>query len=454
MPRSLSLLWLAIAASEVACVPAPTVERSQAALGPGHVLFLDLTGGAVSVAAVDDSVLGHSQLVGAAAYPAFAASVVAPLVSPAVATVALEGRVRSYYLPYDLEVVTARPATGDYAEILVGGTSAVLTPPQSNGIAGLAPVDCNDGNARSVGFAFSDSFAPQFGGVVSLAAAIAHEAGHGYGLQHVKEPLDPMYSVAQPQQKLADLFALSFRTGDYSSFVAGSAALQPERCGHADPLDDHALLTTALGPRVVPLSSPPTVALDAPTTNAVSTSFAVDVTATDDVSVARVEIYRDLELVAVLTQAPYHAELSWPVAGATTLTVEAIDADGQRATVSRALAVGATPMPDLASPVTDANSGAASDGGMTAATSGCEIAGPASSGAASVLLTLLLVAGWAFGRPRASTLAPESLCLDEASATGDGQQELAGAVETRTHRVHWSASFPVAGCPSPVPCFL
>jgi hypothetical protein len=300
------------------------------ALGGAHALWVDLDGATIT-AGGDDAAAGSSAL-GSAAVPAFDPAVVAPDVSAASVRAVLIDRVRTLYRPFDLDVVDARPSSGDYARVVVGGTPAVLTPPAPAMSVGLATLDCPDANPRSVGFAFAATVTPKFGGVVALAATIAHEAGHGYGLEHVLTPRDPMYAVGVPMQDLDDVFHYAFSTGTYSTYSAGGPVA--EQCGRADPLDDVALLTATLGTRAA-TSAAPTVAIALPPPIlSAPTTLPVHVTAADDVAVRRVEIYRDLALVAAIDAPPYETTLTLPAAAATTITVEAIDDEAQRATTS------------------------------------------------------------------------------------------------------------------------
>ncbi len=311
---------------------ASPARRTQA-LGATHTLWLVLDGGTIQSGSSDEATLLVSSL-GTAQVPAFDPTVVAPAVLASV-TAVLVDRVRSYFLAYDLDVVTAQPTSGDYAAVLVGGTSAILAPAQPPAIAGVGKVDCGDANPRSLDFAFSASASPAQGGVVALGATIAHEAGHGWGLEHTTNVHDPMYSVPQPQQTLDDLFSLRFESGAYSAFQA-SGGSTPEQCGHADPIDHAVLLLSALGARTQPLGSAPTVTLAFPPDRAVLPPILpLRIDASD---AARVEVYRDLELVAVVG-APYQATVTLPVAAATTLTIEAVGADGQRARESRTFRV-------------------------------------------------------------------------------------------------------------------
>ncbi|MEO6952493.1 MAG: Ig-like domain-containing protein [Polyangia bacterium] len=329
---------LAVVMTLAGCGAIPA--RTTQALGAAHTLWLALGGESVTSGATDDATALVSSL-GSAQVPAFDPAVIAP---DAPATAVLVDRVRGYFLTYDLDVTTTRPTSGDYAAVLIGGTSSLLDPPQPSGIAGVGRVDCADTNPRSLGYAFSGSAIPAQGGVVALGATIAHEAAHGWGLEHTTDAHDPLYSVAQPQQTLDDLFALRFESGTYSSFQAGGGAT-PEQCGHADPIDHAALLLDVLGARTTTPSAAPTVGLAFPPDRPVlPRTLPLRIDASDDVGVTRVEVYRDLALVAVLG-APYSLTLTLPVADSTTLTIEAVDADGQRARVSRTFRVDDTVAP-------------------------------------------------------------------------------------------------------------
>jgi len=403
--RAAAAVAMLVSALAACTLPAPNEQVS--ALGAPHVLYLDFHGASISAGASDDAVMSIAAL-GSAIVPSFDASIVAPDVSAAELTAVLVDRVRTMYLPFGVTIVTEAPTSGDYARILVGGTAAVLTPPAPSSSAGVSTLDCVDANPRSVGFAFSDEAAPKFGGPVALAATIAHEAGHGYGLEHVTTTTDPMYAAGIPQQMLADLFALAFSGGPYSPFTAGGGS-QPESCGRASPLDNVAILSAALGTRTA-TSAPPAVKIDFPPPGAsLPSSVALAISASDDVAVHRVEVYRDLTLVAVLTDPPYALTLALPTAAATRITVEAVDDDAQRA--STALEFAADPMSpapcdaahlcatgmkcesgrcaEIVAPEVDGGD-AAADLGTRTSDGGCSLAHRTPSSAASFVCLLVL----------------------------------------------------------------
>jgi MYXO-CTERM domain-containing protein len=95
--------------------------------------------------------------------------------------------VRATMAPFDIEVVTEDPGTTSHYEVMVGGTASQLRDGLDAG--GIAPfLSC--GAARDNVLVFV--FASQTSSKPYLCAAIAHEAGHAYGLSHSLDALDPM----------------------------------------------------------------------------------------------------------------------------------------------------------------------------------------------------------------------------------------------------------------------
>jgi hypothetical protein len=177
------------------------------------------------------------------------------------------------------------------------------------------------------------------GGVVGLAITVAHELGHSMGLEHTDAPADLMYSVAQPMITLPDWFHLSFAQGNYSSYRAGESPA-PSQCGRPDPQDNAAVLTAALGARTRADALPPDVTWTSPPATAtdpepVSASFDVEVDAQDASGIARVEVYRNFDLIAALTAPPYRATLT-ATSDPFYVTVDAIDGALNRRAISRA----------------------------------------------------------------------------------------------------------------------
>ncbi len=314
------------------------VERAPGGTQPawpsaqGGTLFLDFGGELISQSSTDDATRNHSVIAGNQ-FPPFNGAVNAPTVTQQEAEDAVTDRLRSYYADFNLNVVTTRPSTGTYTMVVVGGNHALAGQP--SGVAGVSPLDCTNSNPSNVVFDFSDDQTPDYGGVVAVAATAGHEAGHSFGLEHTDNPADVMYSVMNPAQTIQNLFTLSFTTGNFSPFNAGSSEPSAETCGRANPLDNHAILASALGLSSRTDVTPPVMTWSFPMAIPVTPTFPVNVTASDNVSVKRIEIYKNLELVSVLHAPPYTAMITAASGESFYLTVEAMDDAANRVSITR-----------------------------------------------------------------------------------------------------------------------
>jgi hypothetical protein len=129
------------------------------------------------------------------------------------------------FAPFNVLVVPFRPAKGDYTMVLLGGTPEAFGLP--TGLDGLSIVDCGDRNANNVIFIFDKpSLTPAL-----AALAIAHEAGHTFGLDHSASRGDIMFPVVEDLAR---------------TFEDASAATVGPLCGAAT-LNTFALLTENVG---------------------------------------------------------------------------------------------------------------------------------------------------------------------------------------------------------------
>jgi hypothetical protein len=249
-------------------------------------------------------------------------------------------RVRGYFKPFDLQIVTTRPASGNYTMVAFGGRNTII--PGLSGAAGVALLDCDGNLLNNVVYDFTEEQPPDYGGLPAIAITAAHETGHSYGLEHNINSDDVMYSVADPQTTIEKLFNARFATGNYSNFNGGG---EVGSCGRPDPLDNPALLTAVLGVNPTPGdTSPPSVDFPFPMLQQVPTQFPIRVTAMDNDKVQRVEVYKNAELVAVLSSSPYQTNIEAADGESFYLTVEAIDPSANHKTVTRAfLAEAVTP---------------------------------------------------------------------------------------------------------------
>jgi hypothetical protein len=303
----------------------------------GDVLYINFTGAVVTFGADNalqnvSSILPFSQQT----IPAFNSTINAPLVTSTDAMNAVFDRIRTYFLPYAVTVVRTRPSTGSYTMVIVGGDHTLVG--RNAGVAGVAPLDCDNANKSNLVYDFSNDQSPDYGGVVAVALTAAHEAGHSYGLEHTDNTNDIMYSVGTSMQTLEQLFTQSFTTtGNYSEFNGGVGG-NTRQCGNPDPINNQALLTSAIGTRTPSDAVKPTLtwSFPPPLAQTVPLKIPLSFTATDNVKVARLEVYKNLELIAVLKSAPYTTTLTAQEKEQFYLTVEAIDDTANRTVITRA----------------------------------------------------------------------------------------------------------------------
>jgi chitinase len=119
----------------------------------------------------------------------------------------------------------------------------------------------------------------------------------------------------------------------------------------------------------------------------VPSTVTLTATASDDVGVVRVEAYKNLELIASLPAPPYTFSVDAAAGEHFYVTVEAVDAAGNRGTMTRAL-VGATPMAtdDGGAPPPDLTTASMPP---TPTPTGCALAASPSSPSPGWLLPLL-----------------------------------------------------------------
>jgi hypothetical protein len=248
-------------------------------------------------------------------------------------------RLRGFYKPFNVQIVTTRPSSGDYTMIAVGGKNTLI--PGLTGAAGVSPLDCTNSNLDNVVYDFSEEQPPDYGGLPQIAITAAHESGHSFGLEHTDNPSDIMYSVAMPNLSIGNLFTASFTVGNYSSFN-GSGEIG-FNCGRPDPHDNHQILLDALGANTTSTdNTPPTLNWAFPILAQVPTSFPVRIDATDNNRVVRVELYKNAEMVAVMTQSPYQATVDAASGESFYLTADVIDPDANRTTMTRAFLADST----------------------------------------------------------------------------------------------------------------
>ena len=155
---------------------------------PAAVLFINFDG-ATLTAGVDDATIDQASAAGS-----FSGMPLDPF-GDGPKRDDIMTRLGEIWAPFDVGVTETRPASGDYAMIVVTPTSPI-------GALGLASLDCGDANPTSVGIVFigiDDPYSADF-----VATFISRQAGRGYGLENVDAPGDVMAQFPEDAASFID----------------------------------------------------------------------------------------------------------------------------------------------------------------------------------------------------------------------------------------------------------
>lgn len=280
-----------------------------------HILYVNFDGASLRGGQCSSSLQNCSFIVecsGQASYPAYSGNNRQQVVD----------LVKRWLAPYNVQVVTDRPASGDYTMCMVGGTpnSVCNSQAAAAGAAGVAPLDCaNRLGENDVVFAFTDVVQNE---TLAVAATIAQETAHGWGLEHTDEMTDVMYP-----------YLTSVTNGflDRPMPIVAAPGDNGSRCRPGmTTQNSHQLMLTNLGGGG-PDTQPPTVHFTSPMNGAtVQPSFVVQVMASDNQTLAKVELITDPgtggERRVMATAPPFQWMITNYAPGAHTFKIIATDA--------------------------------------------------------------------------------------------------------------------------------
>jgi hypothetical protein len=257
---SMFVLGLA-ATSTIACSTEAgaeeAVEADEAALSSAkNTLYLNFDGGEIDGALPPfygeqtEPFAAAYQLTRKTAFEAYSAGFFAPALERKDVIAAVAARVQTIFAPYDLAVVTKKPAASKvYAMVMIPSKGAEQLRRNSTGLStlyGISTIDCDNSNKMAVAFVFPEVLplaeepSPQKA-IDAIAAVIAHEVGHTLGLKDTQNTDDVMY----PYGGTAGAFGPRADIED----VNGRAF---EICGSERTQDSHAMALAALGARPSP----------------------------------------------------------------------------------------------------------------------------------------------------------------------------------------------------------
>ncbi len=220
--------------------------------------------------------------------------------------------IKDIYAPFNIEVTDVRPASGTYIECMTSGN------PQDVGmganVGGVSPYNCG-----FIPQAIVYDFAEVWGGDTrAICETAAQETAHAFGLDHEFYCPDPMTYLTGCGDKY-------FR--DYTA-QCGTYSAQNCLCGGTTQNSYQSILSM-FGARP---TVPPTVSITSPMDGAtVQAGFVVNVDATDDVSVAHVELWIDGTLAKTDDIAPYGFVAPDLASGSHSIVARAIDGQGNLA---------------------------------------------------------------------------------------------------------------------------
>ncbi len=246
--------------------------------------------------------------------------------------------VKADWAKYQVVITETRPGNGNYTMCVNSPTN-----PYGGGVLGIAPLDCDDNQARNIVFAYhsaNDEYP-----AATQATTMSQEIAHAFGLEHVKEPTDIMnpYNGGGDPAFLDQCFTLDagggqiLCTNQHNQFCNGGQ-------------NSHQELSALFG-QAAPDVAPPTVNISFPTDGQIfdaGASFSVTAEAGDDVGVVSVEIFINGGSTIVDAAPPYAQPLQGIPAGTYTTHAIASDQSGnvtQSATVTFTVVEGATTDP-------------------------------------------------------------------------------------------------------------
>ena len=233
--------------------------------------------------------------------------------------------VQQTYAPFNVQIVTTRPAAGtNYHMAIVAGKAANAG--QQSGVLGVSPFSCGY-IPNSISFTFANEEPTN---IFDLCWTVAQETAHSWGLDHKYDNRDPMtYLQTGPTMKTFQNAAGS--CGEYNSrqcqcTYAGTGSAQ---------MNSYALIEAVFGLAgpATPDTTLPTVAINSPTNGSqVQPAFAVTATINDNIGVAKAELRVDNVLVGTKTAAPWSWTTSSTLgAGTHHVAVTAYDAANNQA---------------------------------------------------------------------------------------------------------------------------
>ena len=203
--------------------------------------------------------------------------------------------VRQTYAPFNVQIVTSRPASGtNYHMAIVAGHASDVG--EGAGVLGVSPFSCGY-IPNSISFTFANEEPTN---ILDLCWTVAQETAHSWGLDHKYDNRDPMtYLTSGPAMK-----TFQNQAGACGEYSARQCNCTYQSTGSSQE-NSYALIMATFGSNV-PDTKAPTVTFQTPASNAsVMPGFGITANVSDDVAVASAELKIDGQSIKTLTGAPW-----------------------------------------------------------------------------------------------------------------------------------------------------
>lgn len=234
------------------------------------------------------------------------------------------------FSPFNVQLVTTRPSSGSYLEIMIAGSPQDIGEPAD--VGGVATYDCGESyQQNALVFDFANVWN---GSVEDICATAAQEIAHTWTLDHSTDAADPMTYYSYTSRKYFQNSAQQCGsdcvngTSPFNLTCSGTNN-QSHNCTCTSQATQNTY-QTILGLFGAGTPTPPTVTITAPSNNAsVNAGFPVDATVASPYGVTSAELEVDGTMVATLTSQPFAFNAPTTLStGAHTVTVVGTDVHG------------------------------------------------------------------------------------------------------------------------------
>lgn len=202
--------------------------------------------------------------------------------------------VRQTYADFDVEIVTERPASGNYHMAIVAGTPQQAG--MGNGVLGVSPFSCGY-ISNAVSYTFANLIPSD---VAEMCWTISQETAHSWGLDHKYDNRDPMtYLSGGPAIK-----RFQNEAGSCGEYSARQCQCSYQGTGNAT-MNSYQVIMNTFGSSA-PDTVAPTVNITYPTEGVqVTAGFPVRADIMDDRVIEKAEFYLNGMLIGERTESPW-----------------------------------------------------------------------------------------------------------------------------------------------------